>query len=112
MTLFAKSLCLCLWKGSTRTIVLSGQAGSGEWIWSVCCHLSPYPSPLAQRKPRSANIQPGFLCSMRAAVSSYFAGSQWWCAPGVKPGGGASSSGDIDRKENTWVATGRMQSGF
>lgn len=60
-----------------------------------------------------ANFQQGFLCTVRAATSSYFARSQLWCAPGVKPGGrGASSSGGIDRKGDTWVATGRMQSGF
>lgn len=29
------------------------------------------------------------------------AGNQLWCAPGVKPGGGAASSGDTDRKEDT-----------
>lgn len=48
--------------------------------------------------------------ALRAAIPSYFAGTQLWCAPGVKPGGGAS--GGADRKEDTWVATGRMQSGF
>lgn len=34
-----------------------------------------------------ANLQRGFLCTVRAAISSYFARSQLWRASGVKPGG-------------------------
>lgn len=78
---------------------MSGQAGSEGWTRPVCCHLSPYPSPLAQGKPRAANFQQGFLSSVHAAISSYFAGD-----PAVVCG--------TDRNEDTWVETERMQSGF
>lgn len=57
------NFCVFLWEGSTGTIALSGQSGSEEWTRPVCRHRSPYPSPLAQGKPRDANFQQGFLCS-------------------------------------------------
>lgn len=82
------------------------RCGEEESVKGKGCHIPTQPalSHLVQEKPGDgvgANFQQAFFCTVHAATSSRFAGTQLWCAPGVKPGGGAVSSGDRDRKKDT-----------
>lgn len=107
LALFAEILISASLEGKdwNYCFVWNGRKAGADLV--TCCHLSPHPSPLPQGRPRGANFQQGSLCTVRAAIS-LLCRYQLWCAPA----GGASSSGSTDRKEDIWVVTGRMQSGF
>lgn len=90
-------------RGSLSALVMVMVASAGVEALCKESHLTftPLPLFLGGLGWGGANFQQGVFGNVRAATSCYFAGNQLWCAPGVKPGGGAASSGDTDRKEDT-----------